>query len=193
MQADTHISVPNLTHSIDFCGAIAYLVDKILTVVVRQGLGRPDYLMQVRVHQFIHNVQVVEGPSPQRLHDVFDSNDVLMIEMPKQPDFSQRPARIGGILECIANFLDSNLFPSLHIPSRAHNPVSALPNRFYWLILCIDLKERSPQHELVLPRGAGTLWGIDTSGHAVWLLQLIFQHERQAQIRFNKNPTQTDA
>lgn len=35
-----------------------HLVDKVLTVVVRQLLGGPDDLMQVCVHQLVHKVHI---------------------------------------------------------------------------------------------------------------------------------------
>lgn len=69
--------------------------------------------MQVRVHQLIDNVQVIERPPPQWLHDVLHGDDVLMVEMPEQPNLSQGPARIGGILKCVADLLDGYLLPGL--------------------------------------------------------------------------------
>jgi hypothetical protein len=57
-----------------------YLVDEVLEVLVGEGLGGADDLVQVCVHEFIQQIDIIE-PVPGSLHDVPHANDVLMSEV----------------------------------------------------------------------------------------------------------------
>ena len=51
-----------------------HLVDEVLIMVVSECLRRANNLMQVRVHELVHNVHVVEVPSVRSADDVSDGD-----------------------------------------------------------------------------------------------------------------------
>ena len=90
-----------------------------LTVILRQGLVAANDLVEVCVHQLIHDVHVVEILPRGRSDDVTDSNDILMVHMAQELDFSEGSLGIDPVVEGVANLLDGNLFPCFGIHSRA--------------------------------------------------------------------------
>ena len=64
------------------------LVNEILAMVIGEGLGGADDLMKVSVHELVHNVHIVKALTANRLHDVLDSNDVLVEQMAQEANFA---------------------------------------------------------------------------------------------------------
>ena len=69
------------------CPEAAHLVGEVLHVVVAERLRRADDLVQVRVHELVHEVDVVElvaraGGD----HHVLHRDDVLVLQVPQQRD-----------------------------------------------------------------------------------------------------------
>ena len=63
---------------VDVLEAAQDLVDEVLEVVISQGLGGADDLVQVRIHQLIDDVDVIETLLGGRPHDVAHSDDVVV-------------------------------------------------------------------------------------------------------------------
>jgi hypothetical protein len=104
-----------------------HLVDEVLEVLVRKRLRGADDLVQVGVHELVHQVHVVEA-LPGGLHDVAHADDVVMAQVAQQLDLPQRATRVREVLERIADFLDGHLLPGHRVLCRAHHAVCALAN-----------------------------------------------------------------
>ena len=77
-------------------------------MVVRQWLRRRDDLMQVRVHQLVHDVNVVEAVDRGGAQDVLDADDVLVVEVAQNLDLAKRALRVSQMVERLVDLLDRN-------------------------------------------------------------------------------------
>ena len=66
-----------------------HLVNEVLRVVVRERLGGANDLVQVRVHELVHQVHVLEVGTRRRRHDVLHRDDVLVAQVAQQLDLSR--------------------------------------------------------------------------------------------------------
>ena len=89
--------------------AAKHLVNEVLTVVVRQVLRAAYDLVQVCVHELVHEVDVVEEVPARRPQDVSHRDDVLVLEIPQQRDFAQCSSRVCDVLERVGYFFDGHL------------------------------------------------------------------------------------
>jgi hypothetical protein len=71
-------------------------------VLVGQRLRRADDLVQVRVHELIDQINVVELVAHSGFLDVLDGNQVLVAQVPQQLDLTQRASGVGQVLEGVA-------------------------------------------------------------------------------------------
>jgi hypothetical protein len=75
-------------------------------------------LVEVCVHQLIYNVHIVEILSRGGSNDITDGNDILVVHVAQELDFSESSLGIDPIVEGVANLLDGNLFLCFGIHSR---------------------------------------------------------------------------
>ena len=75
-----------------------YLVDEILTVVVAQSLCSDD-AMQVRLHQFLHEVYFLELFETGWLKDVENGDDVFVAKVPEEFDLAEGAETEHGVVE----------------------------------------------------------------------------------------------
>jgi hypothetical protein len=68
-------------------------------VFIGERLRGADDLVQVRVHELVHHVHIIEFVPAGGHHNVHDGNDVLMAQMPEQLDFPQGAPGIGQVLK----------------------------------------------------------------------------------------------
>lgn len=86
-------------------------------MIFGQWLVATNDLMEIRVHQLIYNVHVVEILPRGRSDDVTNCHNILMVHVPQELDFSQSSLRIDSVVEGVADLLDRNLFSRLGIHS----------------------------------------------------------------------------
>ena len=75
------------------------LVQEILAVLVAEALRRSQDLVEVRVHQLVHQVDVVEVILGRGTHDVLEQHDVLVLQPAKELDLAERPSRVRRVVE----------------------------------------------------------------------------------------------
>ena len=134
------------------CSVFFHLVDEVLVMVVGECLRRANDLMQVGIHELVDHVHIIKRVSSGRLHDVLDSYDVFMVQVSKQPNFTEGASSVCRVLKGIPNLLYSDFLARFRVPCRTHDTISALADRFDRRVLGIDFKQAAPEHELVLPR-----------------------------------------
>ena len=106
-----------------------YLVEKILDVLVAEGLHRVDDVVEVALHEVQHDVDVFEGRAILGgLHHVQDRDDVLVTQVPEDLELAVRPLGDGGYLEYLRDLLDGDPEARPVVHGRAHNAVGTRPN-----------------------------------------------------------------
>jgi hypothetical protein len=113
-----------------------------LEVLIGQRLLGSDDLVQVSVHQLIHEVNVLEALLGRswRLHDVYKLDNVFVLELPEQRNLTKSPPGVCLILECVLNLLDGNLFfAPCHSRGTDHS-IRPFPNALDRLQGCLTLR-----------------------------------------------------
>ena len=118
------------------------LVHKVLAVLVRERLRRADDLVQVCVHQLIHQVHVVELGQRGRAQHVVQRHDVVVAQVAQQLYLAQRASRVCCVLESVANLLDGHAFVAHRVGRAAHHAVGALAQRFDGRVAQVQLRGR---------------------------------------------------
>jgi hypothetical protein len=77
--------------------------------------------MEISIHQLRNNVNIIKVVSSWGANYVLYGNNILVVHVAKQLDFSQCPLGIDMVVECIANLLDGNFLAVLRVNSRATN------------------------------------------------------------------------
>mmetsp|Transcript_6396 Transcript_6396/g.22521 ORF Transcript_6396/g.22521 Transcript_6396/m.22521 type:complete len:236 (+) Transcript_6396:912-1619(+) len=103
-----------------------HLVQEELVVLRRQVVVRLYHLVQVRLHQLEHHVQVIVPVRVGREHDVLDLHDVGVLEQPHELHLAQDPRRVGDVVEDLLDLLDGNLLARLAVGGAAHDAIAAL-------------------------------------------------------------------
>ena len=115
---------------VDVFEAAQDLVHEVLAVLLRQRLGRPYDLVQVRVHELIDQVHVPGGVPAAALgggeQHVQEGDHVVVHQVPQQADLTQRPPRVRPVLEAVGHLLDSHPGPGGAVGGAAHHPVGPL-------------------------------------------------------------------
>jgi len=83
------------------------LIDKVLTVVIAKFLSPYD-AMQVRLHEFLHEVNLPEIIEIGGSQNVENRDDVLVMEVTQQLYLAQRPQAKHGVIKG-GDTLDRNL------------------------------------------------------------------------------------
>ena len=86
-----------------------HLVHEELEVVVCKRLRRSNDLMQVGVHELVDNIDVFEVLRIGREQKVPHANDVLMLQMSQQLDFTQGAPGVCQVFEGVLDLLDCYL------------------------------------------------------------------------------------
>lgn len=110
----------------------SYLKEEILAVIVRQCLRRLNNLVQICVHEFINQIDILETIPMNRHHNILQSNDILMVKVAKKLEFTQSSQSINPVLKGILYFFYGNLLVGVFIHRRAHDPVCTATNRLDW-------------------------------------------------------------
>lgn len=111
-----------------------HLVQKELVMLLGQIIVRLDNLVQIGIHKFKDNIDILEILLARWKHDVLYLNYVRMPQHPKQLNFSKNSRSVGGVFENVFNFLYGNLFSSLGIGCRANDTIAAFPNNLLNLV-----------------------------------------------------------
>ena len=96
---------------VDVLEAPQYLIEEVADVVIAQSLSLQE-LVEIRFHEALDDVDILDGVLGGGSEDVPDINDVLMIESGEDLDLSQGSLTVRLMLEG-ANFLDGDLQPQL--------------------------------------------------------------------------------
>ena len=88
-------------------GIPQYLVEEVADVVVTQPLGFQKFV-QVRLHQGLHDVHILQSLNSWRPQDVSNVNYVFMLKSVENFDFSERSLAVCLVLKG-RDFLDGNL------------------------------------------------------------------------------------
>lgn len=111
-----------------------HLVQKELVMLLGQIIVRLNNLVQIGIHEFKDNIDILEILLARWKHDVLYLNYIRMPQHPKQFNFSQNSCSIRGVFENVFNFLYGNLFSSLRVGCRANNTIAAFPNNLLNLV-----------------------------------------------------------
>lgn len=113
------------------------LVQEELVMLLGQIIIGLDNLVQIRLHQFKNNINVLEIPSRRWQHDVLDLDYVRMAQQPQKLDFPQDSRCVRDVLKDVVNFLYSDFLTGMGIDCRAHDPITSCSkfNRGYELLL----------------------------------------------------------
>lgn len=99
------------------------------------------------------------------LHDILDSNNIVIPYVVKKADVPQIPLHINPILESLWNLLNCNLLVSLCFMGRANNSIRTLTNWLYGHIYGIDLEYVLPDWIVIFPFYCKSVWGNHFAHH----------------------------
>ena len=95
-----------------------------------QVIIRLDNLVKIRLHELENNVNVFEL-SPRRWEqDVFDLDDVRMLQEPEEFDLAEDARGVGDVLEDVVDLLDGDFLSRVGVVSRAVEAVAAFADHF---------------------------------------------------------------
>jgi len=155
----------------------SYLKEEILAVIIRKCLGRLNNLMQISVHEFVNEINILKIIPMIRHHDVFQSNNILMVKMSKKFQFTQSSKRINAIFKRILYLLYCNFLICFPIDRRTNNPISSSTNRLNRHIFGVNFKQGLPHGKIMLSFNSYPVRRLNRSRHSL-------------QIKFNNNPAQ---
>ena len=121
---------------VDILEATKGLVDEVLDVVVGELLGRLDDLVEVSVHELVHEVEVGKGGVGFGTHDVEEADEVLVAEVPQELHLAKGATGVDSIGERCGNLLDGDAVATLGVFGGNNYTIRALP---YWLHGCVVL------------------------------------------------------
>ena len=75
-----------------------YLINKILTMVITQLLG-PNNPMQISLHEFLYEIDLLEAVEVRRAEDIEDRDDVFMVEMAEELDLAEGAKTEHGVVK----------------------------------------------------------------------------------------------
>ena len=111
---------------VDVLEAPEDLVEEVADVVIAQPLGL-EKLVEVGLHEALHDVDVAETLDVDGTEDVADVDDVLVLEPVEDLDLPERSLAVGLVLEW-ADLLDRDLGLGLHVHGGHDHAVGALPD-----------------------------------------------------------------
>ena len=104
------------------------LVNKILEVAVGELLVRADDLVQVRLHELLDHVDLVEVVALAELEDLVHARDVFVARKVAQKlDLAQRALGQDLSVKDLADPLHGDILAGLDVGARAHRAVRAAP------------------------------------------------------------------
>ena len=117
------------------------LVDERLEVCVGERLARTDDGVQVGLHEFLVEVDLIERPTRMRYVHIVQACDILVpTEMAQQLDLAQSALGQDALGEDIGHLLDRNAFPRAAVRRSGNTPIGTLPELFADLIAAVDQK-----------------------------------------------------
>lgn len=105
------------------CGAQTYLIDEVLCVFIREFLLGLEDLVEVCVHQLVHDVEISQISGVNWHHDIMNADDVFVFEVPEQLDFSDGSLGIREVEKDLGDFLDGSRFSRTQVFGRADHPI----------------------------------------------------------------------
>lgn len=159
----------------------SYLKEEILAVIIRKCLGRLNNLMQIGVHEFINKINILKIIPMIRHHDVFQSNNILMVKMSKKFQFTQSSKCINAILKSVLYFLNCNFLIGFPIDRRTNNPISSSTNGLNRHIFGVNLKEGLPHGKIMLSFNSYPVRRLNRSRHS---LQIKLNNNHAQFIKF---------
>lgn len=149
-----------------------HLEEKVLAVIICESLRRLNNLMQIGIHEFINQIDILEVSPMTRHHYVFQCDHIFMLKMPKKLQFSQSSQSVNTVLKCIVYLFYCNFLIGFPVHRRAHNTICPSTNRFDGHIFCINLKQGLPHGIIMFPWGPDPIRRLHWSCH---FLQIIEQ------------------
>ena len=110
------------------------LVQEKLVMLRGKVIIRLDHLMEIRLHELKHNIDILKLPPRRREHDVFDLNYVRVTKQPKKLDLSQYACGIRDMLKHIIDLLDSNPLTCAGIYCCSNYSITPFTNDFLNLV-----------------------------------------------------------
>ena len=112
--------------------------------------------MEVRVHELVHDVDVVVvRHGLLRPDHVHDANDVLVFQVPQQLHLPQRALGVHRVLERVGDLLDGNLLVGVDVPCAAHDAVRAFTDGFDGRVPRLNLEHVSTNLKVAHLRAEG--------------------------------------
>lgn len=125
----------------DVFEAAKELVEEVADVLQSQGLRGVDDLVEVRLHQVQHHVDGAEvAVGPPRPQDVFDGDDVVVLEVLQDLQLAQSALRVGHHVERVRDLLDGHRLPGVPAPRGADDAVGSGADGFDDLVVVPHLE-----------------------------------------------------
>mmetsp|Transcript_12372 Transcript_12372/g.22331 ORF Transcript_12372/g.22331 Transcript_12372/m.22331 type:complete len:229 (-) Transcript_12372:314-1000(-) len=134
-----------------------HLVDKVLNMVQAQTLFGINDSVQIRLHQFTDNVdilKIVHIPHHGR-HHIINAHNIFVLEMLEQLDLAKDALGIDLILKRLGHHLDGHAVVQMSVLCRNDDPVRSRSNHAGEGILGVDRKRVIPRLERVRAVGSG--------------------------------------
>ena len=140
-----------------------HLVDEVLDVIQTQALLGVDYPVQVRLHQFAHDVNVVEiiDVPHHGGHHVDDADDVLVLEMLEEFNLAEDALGVDLVLECLGYHLDCHVGVQVRVVGRDDDAVCTRSDDTREGVLGIDGEGVIARLEGMCAVGGGALEAIE--------------------------------
>lgn len=134
-------------------------------MIVRKWLGGLNNLVQIRIHELIHQVDILEALPLNWHHHILQSNHIFMPKMLQQLQFPQRPQRINSVLKRIVDLLNRNFLVRFPVHGRANDAVRSSTDRFDRHVFGIDLEQGLPHGIVMLSLRSNPIWRLNLSRH----------------------------
>ena len=97
-----------------------------------------DDLVQIRLHELKHDVNVFELSFRRRKHDALDLDYIRMPQEAEKLDLAEDTERVGDVFEDVVDLLDSDFLSRVRVDGCAHDSVASFPDDFEDLVtVCV--------------------------------------------------------
>ena len=111
-----------------------HLIKKKLVMLLSQVIVSFDDLVQIRLHELKHDVNVFELSFRRRKHDAFDLDYIRMPQETEKLDLAEDAERVGDVFEDVIDLLYRYFLSRVGVDGRAHDSVASFPDHFEDLV-----------------------------------------------------------
>lgn len=130
----------SINSPVNILDSATYLVRKVLSLVINEGMPRPQELAHIGIHKLCDNINVIKRVVIVRLIDIQDAQNVFMSHRAHETNLTDDTLRVGKVFEDGGDFFDSDPCLSKGVVGGADNAVSAQTEGFVERVAGVEAK-----------------------------------------------------